>query len=265
MQPDFDLARAEFDNQTSVLVTLLAIIDATAQGTGAEQVPAVPPGGQNTMAAAAIVLLAAHFEEYIRQQIQEYAGHMILEYQHLTDVERERFMDSYWRGGTGKLGRIRPKGDPLWMTSAERHLRSLLAFPIDGQLTDFSAVLLSEHENNMRWDTITELTGRIGVRKLSDSMFACENLRNNLSAGKRDDFSEVIQRRLNEFYQMRNGIVHSISQAAGIGSSVFQQWVEFLKLVAIAFSQSLVAAFSQFADDVRKRKERATRATASNA
>lgn len=262
--PDFDLALGDFRRQSSVLMALLNIVDATAamrvdDAQSPLQLPALPPGGQNTMAAAAIVLLAAHFEEYVRQQVQEYATHMVQEYEHLTESEREKFTDAYWRGGTGRLSRIRPKGDPLWMGGAERNLRSLIAFPIAGNTTEFSAPLLSEHENNMRWDTIAELAGRIGLRRLGEAMFGHDDLRTNVGAGNRNDFEEALQRRLNEFYHRRNEIVHSIAQTAGIGASVFNQWVEFLLLIAAAFAQAAKDAFTKFQADIDTRKERAER------
>ncbi|MCF1444645.1 HEPN domain-containing protein [Ralstonia nicotianae] len=253
---DFDLALRDFQRQTSVLVALLSIVGATGDQL---QSPTLPPGGQNTMTAAAIVLLAAHFEEYIRQQVQEYASNMVQEYEHLTEIERERFTDAYWRGGTGRLSRIRPKGDPLWMGGAERHLRSLIAFPIGGNTTEFSPPLVSEHENNMRWDTIAELAGRIGLRKLGETMFSNGDLRSNVGAGGKNDFEQAIQRRLNEFYHRRNEIVHSIAQTAGIGASVFTQWVEFLLLIAHAFAQASKDGFAKFQQDIQTRKDRAER------
>ena len=261
---DFDLALSDFQRQTSVLVALLNVVDATAASGGNDagpqsHLPALPPGGQNTMAAAAIVLLAAHFEEYVRQQVQEYATHMVLEYEHLTEVEREKFTDAYWRGGTGRLSRIRPKGDPLWMGGAERNLRSLIAFPIAGNTTEFSAPLLSEHENNMRWDTIAELAGRIGLRKLGEAMFGHMDLRTNVGAGNKNDFEQALQRRLNEFYHRRNEIVHSIAQTAGIGVSVFAQWVEFISLIAAAFAGAAKDSFAKFQADIQVRKDRAER------
>lgn len=261
--PDFELARTEFERQSSVLITLLQIVDAAAaqqeqSDRDTSAIPETPPGGQNTMAAAALVLLAAHFEEYVRQQVQEYAAHMVQEYDHLTEIERERFTDAYWRGGTGKLNRIRPQGDPLWIGGAERYLKSLIAFPIDGQKSAFLAALLSEHENNMRWETITELSGRIGVRKLGDMMFSHIELREKLGGANKNDFGEMLRRKLNEFYTRRNEIVHSIAQTSGMGITVFSQWVNFFLLLANAFAQALEKNYSKFHQNIAARKGVAT-------
>lgn len=254
--PDFALARAEFDRQGQVLLVLVKLVDSvTVHGAGNEaEQRALPPEGKNTMAAAAIVLLASHFEEFIRQQVQEYARSMVSEYSHLSQKELRKLTDSYWRGGTGKLSRFRPKDGPTWVIDASKYLRSLLAFPVEDRIDEFIADLISEHENNMRWDTITEITGRVCISNLGEAMFACEDLRNNINVFKRSDFSDALRETLNGFYEMRNGIVHSISQVTGVGPTVFEQWIGFFRSFSTGFETALNDAFTKFHLDVEERK-----------
>jgi hypothetical protein len=259
--PDFEIADAEFDRQATILETLVATIDISARQDGitrhvivGEELPIIPPGGQNTMAAAAVVLLAAHFEEYVRQQVEEYATAMVSEYMHLTDDFRDRLVDVYWRAGSGRLNRIRPRGNPLWASSAGPLLRALLGYPIEENLSEFIADVISEHENNMRWETITELTGRIGIRKLSDLMFKSSNLKKEMGNLRRDEFALNLRKRLNDFYTTRNGIVHLITQNIGIGATVFRSWAEFFRVFATAFATALAESFTLLTADVDKRK-----------
>jgi hypothetical protein len=127
--PDFRTAAAEFDRQAEILEALLATIDVCARSASGiptlivgVPIPRIPRGGQNTMAAAAVKLI-----------------------------------DAYWRCGSNKLARIRPRHDSDWIVGASGTLKSLIDYPVNGVATQFVARMISEHENNMRWDTITEL------------------------------------------------------------------------------------------------------------
>ncbi|RWA62103.1 HEPN domain-containing protein [Mesorhizobium sp.] len=260
--PDFKLADAEFDRQTTILEALVKTIDVSSlQDAGAptvisgQQLPIVPAGGKNTMAASALVLLAAHFEECIRQQVEEYAKGVVSEYVFLKDDFKEKLVDTYWRSGSGKLSRIRPKGFPTWSGRAEPILRSLLDYPIGTNMPSFQATLISEHENNMRFDTMAELCGRVGVTKLGELMRKSKPLNDSLNNPSKDQFNIALQRRVSEFYELRNGIVHSISQNAGVGSTIFNQWAAFFRVLTAAFANSLDLAFKRFENEIANAKQ----------
>ncbi|MRX33841.1 HEPN domain-containing protein [Aminobacter sp. MDW-2] len=260
---DFKLAEAEFGRQAQILEALLETIELVGQQDetsptviAGKPVEPLPPGGQNTMAAAAVVLLAAHFEEYIRQQIEEFAKSTISEYAHMDRDQQEKLVDHYWRAGSGRMGRIRPKGDPAWASGAQRLLLQLLEYPIRQNISAFIAGMLAEHENNMRWDTITELTARVGAQKLADKLFKSSALKAQIGNPKKDAFAPAIRLRLNEFYTMRNEIVHSISQSSGIGPTIFRHWIDFFKTFSVAFADAVEACYVDFADRIKRNKEK---------
>ncbi|TPL31576.1 hypothetical protein FJ945_02450 [Mesorhizobium sp. B2-4-9] len=207
------------------------------------------------MAAAAIVLLAAHFEEYVRQQVEEYAKGVIVEYAFLKSEFKEKLMDTYWRSGSGKLSRIKPKGFPAWVGLAEPVMRALIEYPIGTNMLSFQAKLVSEHENNMRFDTMAELCGRVGITKLGELMYKSKPLRDTVNSPSKDQFNITLQRQVSEFYELRNGIVHSISQNTGVGATVFNQWAAFFRLLTTAFSDALNEAFQKFDKEIEKAKQ----------
>jgi hypothetical protein len=166
------------------------------------------------MAAAAVVLLASHFEEYVRQQVEEYAKGMMTEYAHLPNDVREKLVDTYWRAGSGRLSRIRPSGNPLWASTAEPLLRALVGYPVGNDVGSFIANVICEHDNNMRWDTITEMTGRVGIKKLADLMFKSAKLKAKLNINSKGQFASELKQQLNQFYSLRNGIAAFIHEAA---------------------------------------------------
>lgn len=250
---DFQIARAEFKEQTSALLGVIDIIDAVAQRPSESPthspLPAVPRGGQNTISSASIVLLAAHFEEYIRQQVQEYSQAIINHISNLEEDARVKFLRVYWRGGVSRLNRLDP-GDLDWASDARSSLHSLTKFPIDDDSDHIDTRLVTEHENNMRWETITELTGRVGIKTLSDRIFGHSPLRDHCDVQKRSDMASSMRKELNSFYKLRNTIVHSISQSTGIGRSIVDKWCIFLELFAEAFSIALEQALNEFNTDI---------------
>jgi hypothetical protein len=195
--PDFRIGDAEFDRQATILGTLVETIEISSKQDGiakhhiaGSELPIIPRGGQNTMAAAAVVLLAAHLEEYIRQQVEEYAKGIILEYDHLETDFKGKLIDTYWRSGSGKLARIRPRSDPFWTSTAEPLLQTLIAYPVGGDATHFLAAVICEHENNMRWGTVAELTGRVGVKNLASLLYKSAELRSNLGHPSKGDLGK---------------------------------------------------------------------------
>jgi hypothetical protein len=255
---DFEIARAEFAEQVAALLGVVDIIDAVARRPVEEvldpPLPEVPRTGQNTISAAAIVMLAARFEEYIRQQVQEYCQGMIAEIEHLEPQVKTKLLKVYWRGGVSRLNRIDPN-DGTWASDARASLQALIRFPVDYDFGGFDSRLVTEHDNNMRWDTVLELSGRVGIKKLADRLFKHSNLRDACGVQKSAHMTDSLRQKLNDFYQLRNTIVHSISQASGIGRSIVEEWCAFFGHVSDAVSVAFGVAFHEFAEELKVKEE----------
>jgi hypothetical protein len=206
------------------------------------------------MAAAAVVLLASHFEEYIRQQVEEYAKAVIDAYAHIEDDLKSKLIDAYWRCGSNKLARIRPRHDSDWIVGASGTLKSLIDYPVNGVATQFVARMISEHENNMRWDAITELFGRVGVKNLSGQLQHSRALRIVLDHPSSRTFGDILKIKLNDFYVVRNGIVHDISQNSGIGATIVQTWTLFFRNFNDAVATACENSYSNFDRAIGRKK-----------
>jgi hypothetical protein len=125
---------------------------------------------------------------------------------------------------------------------------------VAGNLVEFKAKLLCEHDNNMRWDTILELCSRVGVKSLSDLLYKSKPLRTVLGDCKKADFSPQLQRKINEFYELRNGVVHSIAQNSGIGPSVSSSWAAFFRAFTTALAEALKEAYGKLEAELAKAK-----------
>lgn len=248
---DFILAEAEFTRQAAILSTLSVMVDVNAARTApvlvdGRALPFVPNGGQNTMAAAAVVLLAAHFEEYVRQQVEEYGRSLVGRYRNLDDDSRIKFIDAYWRSGLNRLQRIRPKYSIQWSGHALPLLRGLATFPAEDDEGAFVAAWLCDHDNNMRFDTVLDLCGRVGVKRLAERMARSNALKGALGITRQADASEALRGKLGEFYDLRNTMVHSIAQYAGIGPTIFESWKNFLLIFSSAFKDAMENALEEF-------------------
>lgn len=102
---------------------------------------------------------------------------------------------------------------------------------------------------------MAELCGRVGVTKLGELMRKSKPLNDSLNNPSKDQFNIALQRRVSEFYELRNGIVHSISQNAGVGSTIFNQWAAFFRVLTAAFANSLDLAFKRFENEIANAKQ----------
>lgn len=71
-----------------------------------------------------------------------------------------------------------------------------------------------------------------------------------MGSPKTDTRTLQIRTKLNDFYELRNGIIHSILQNTGIGAATFSQWVQFFRIFAPAFVDALNEAHSKFSAEV---------------
>lgn len=261
---DFTVANADFQRQCDILDNLFDIVEVTSKQDGhtryaveADLLPLVAAGGQNTMAACGVVLIAAHFEECVRQQVEEYAKSLVADYSDIEDGLQIKMIDAYWRAGLSKLSRLRPKEDPAWAGVASTALSSFLKYPVSGDESHLIPSWLCEHENNMRMDTVLLLTGRVGIKDLAGKLSKNASLKAVVGSLKKDDFAVIVRVKLKEFYDLRNSIVHSISQNVGVGRTIFSQWAIFLRAFSNALADAMDASLTEYVAEVAKRKAKA--------
>lgn len=241
---DFRIAEAEFIQQLSIFRSLVLTVEICSRQDpfsptqiGGAPLPLMGGNEQNTMAAAAIVLMAAHFEEYLRQQIESFGAEIVPNLPHMQPADREAFTDDYWRASQTKLSRVRPKGNPGWATSAQSIVQGLLEFPITGNIAAFDARNISEHDNNMRFETMIALCKRVSIKNAPQLLFNDINLKQALNnPTNSENMHTILKTEINEFYELRNNIVHNIAQTAGIGSTIVDKWASFFQLLATAFA-----------------------------
>jgi hypothetical protein len=245
---DFSVAEGEFLSQIETLRMLLDTVEIASRHDldapvmiGSDQLPIPGGSAKNTMAASAIVMLAAYFEECVRQHTEECANHIIQSSDHFDEDFSEHLMDCYWRASSARLGRIRPKGDPHWITTADPILRNLISYPISQDVGSFNA------------KTLSDLTGRVGVKRLSDRLYEDIDLREHAQISRRDETKRELQKQINAFYILRNSIVHDISQNAGIGRSIVEEWMKFFSLFIKALTTALSASMVDFDGEIARR------------
>jgi hypothetical protein len=78
------------------------------------------------------------------------------------------------------------------------------------------------------------------------------------SVAKKDEMSLYLRRRLNEFYEMRNRIVHSISYSSGIGTTIFSEWAEFFRVLTAAIATAFDESYRAFVAEIARAKANAT-------
>lgn len=209
-------------------------------------VPILSAGAENVMAAAAIVSLAAYFESFVRAQIEEYARGVVSHFANLHVESQVQIVDVYWKSSVLGLGRLKPKDDPHWATKAASSLNGLSKFPISSDSAFADPTRLSDHENNMRFEIISQISKRVGINNLGKGLYGHRPLRSYIGAPNETEFLAACKSRLFEFQDLRNQLVHQISQASGVGNSVYIRHRDFISLFSIAYTSLLVSKYPVF-------------------
>ena len=199
----------------------------------------VPPKARVAAANSAILLLAAAFEEFVREMARTYAK-AVVDATHSFEKLPQRMANTAWRRTMETLAHIRidtnTKGvsAETAISDAQKQFTAVYRF-CKGDLSQDIYNTLIHNENNMRPGEINAL---FNVSDLAD---VCLKI-----AGRRpllDNFGEEMETRahgqllktLNEFFERRNQIAHSLNAAQSSGPTQVLKDIDMFN----AFGKSL--------------------------
>lgn len=185
------------------------------------------------------LLLAATFEEYIREMGRAYAREVVSRTDDTSRLPR-KLSATAWKRTLDQLSRakIDTGGTPLSLqhisVNARRTIDAILQF-LDGDKTQDIYSALIHNDNNMR---PAEINSIFSICDLSDiCKKTCEHqaLKNYFNDEDEGVVHGHFMRFLNDFMEKRNEIAHSLNAVASIGPTSFVSETDFFK----AFAQSL--------------------------
>lgn len=199
-------------------------------------VPAEDRNVRVASANAAMLLLAATYEEFIRQMAQEYARAVVGAAADARDVPVS-IVETAWKRTLERAGLIKsgPSNDVHGFENNARQIRQQLEAVfkfIDGDRTQDIFVNLIHNPNQMRPRQMNSLFKVSGLNDACRKICDCDDLKNYFD-GEND--AEVIHghllKRLEDFFNTRNEIAHSLNPGMSVSADVIKREITLFSAI----------------------------------
>lgn len=246
---DLDGPLEDFFERAVQIRTVISLVDSSAKSSAflspeglvtarSLGLSARTPISSNSMA---WVFLASSFEEYYREMIAQSAIEVFTLFSSLPDSFRINARSSYWEVCIQKLRfsrKITAKGAPVRIDNeslgrARSVIDSASRFVIGNESQGVDEKLFSFHSNNFKPHVLDEIGRRIGVTRM---IRACSDTRHvrSLFIGSLNEIEAQFRAALDEFYDTRNEIVHSLSSVAGQGIDTLISKIDMFEKLSLA-------------------------------
>lgn len=195
---------------------------------------------RNTTNAMSLVLLASSFEEFVREEVGQCADLLMTKYGSLSIPIQHRIRGRYWEVllsrlsmNTNIMTKAKPKApDPILVARAKSLLDTGRGFVMEGNAALLDRETFYHSRSNFRPGIVNDIVGRIGIDDIIASAAATTKIKNYFAVTKKADSAERLVAKLEEFYALRNTIVHSLSGVTGVGVDTALEYIEIMELTA---------------------------------
>jgi len=231
MTTEFDLIFAEFASELDALSEMASIPRGT--GGGAPSARARIAAGNG-----ATLLLAATFEEFVRQQVRAAFREKAKNAKGMSSFPA-KIVSAVWRTSLESLARtpfdeIEADGSKAGAVLAQTQL-----FCLRKDITADVADALSKNEYNMRPGEIGRLFNQIGIVSIVSKISQFEPLIEFVGLDTAGKTTTAIEGRIEEFFRKRNEIAHAIKLSASSGASQLASDIEFFRVIGQAMTYAI--------------------------
>lgn len=231
METEFTPIFEEFASDLDALKKMLAI---------AEEGDHHPQSAKARIAAgnAATLLLAALFEEYIRQMVKASFREKVKVANGIKDFP-SRIAANVWRQALERLARVEIDDVEANSISYQTRLEAVVAFSLKKDITSDVSDVLAHNKNNMRPEQLLQLFNQIGINNILQK--SCKDPDLQIYLGSTEDVNKVYESltvALNDFFKRRNYIAHAIGHNNSSGPMQLGQDIELF----LTFGRSLLRA-----------------------
>lgn len=187
---------------------------------------------------AATLLLAALFEEYIRQMVKASFREKSRVANGIKDFP-PKIAANVWRQALERLARVEIDDEEANIISYQTRLEAIVAFSLKKDITSDVSDVLAHNKNNMRPEQLLQLFKQIGINNILWKSCKDPDLQNCL--GSTEDVNKVcdsLTAALNAFFKRRNYIAHSIGLNNSSGPVQLDQDIELF----LTFGRALLRA-----------------------
>jgi hypothetical protein len=187
---------------------------------------------------AATLLLAAIFEEYIRQQVRATFRAKTRNARDMTDFPR-KIAATVWRQSLEVLARTPFEEIESDGSKTEFRVATTLRFCLHKNITEDVGDILAHNANNMRHGELGRLFNQIGLGNIVSSVCEEQDLIDLLGAENASEARDLFVARSDEFFRRRNEIAHAIKLGSSSGPSALHQDIELFRVFGRALSAAL--------------------------
>lgn len=214
----------------------------------------IGPTTSNNTNSMALVFLASSYEEFVREEISECARLLCSKYLTLPDQVRHAVRNSYWTTTLQRLGLMRSiltKVDPrtpdsVVLTKIRPMLDVAQLFVVGDDPSRIDAATTVHHSNNFRPNVVDDIGKRVGVPNLIKRTAEGSRIKTYFGVATAAAAASHLQPKLDEFYDRRNEIVHSLSSTSGYGVDYVLDWITLFEVVADSMKDALSRAISSW-------------------
>ena len=255
MAADFDGPLQDFYERTQHIRRIIVAIESASRNTAAlttvrtnVDLAGLGLHTGNTVNSMSLVFLASSFEEFVREELSQCATELAIYYKKFPEDVRHSVRSSYWaacldtfRFNGAILTRNKPKvPDSSAISKLKGLLESARGFVVDDDAASIDSHVMVHHMHNFRPGVLDELAGRLGIKSLVDEAAESAKLKSYFGVSKRHEAAKLLRSKLAEFYDKRNGIVHSLNSTSGYAVDVVIDYIELFEGFADSIKGVLV-------------------------
>jgi hypothetical protein len=208
----------------------------------------------NTASAMALVFLASSFEEFVREEIGQCGGYLVDRYAGLTEIDRHNARSSYWSICLDKAKYLRgilTKGKPravdlVVVSKVKSIIESAQGFVVADDPSFIIGNNFGHHSNNFKPHVVNEIAGRIGLKDLIASASEHSKVKAHFGVTTKGESSRKLATKLDNFYDRRNEIVHSLSASSGYGVDILFDYIELFEATADGIRAALLGHIAKW-------------------
>ena len=199
---------------------------------------------------ASTLLLAAIFEEFVREMALEHANYLVSKANSIEDLP-EKMVEAAWKTTLEDIRRTRAEGSSKRISLA---LTARIARPrfdavclfVEGDISQEMNSSLVHNQNNMKPIEINRLFGICGISNVCMKICRERKLRDFFSENSKEKAHGLLETALNKFMSKRNSIAHSPNLMSSDAPDELIRDIDMLE----AFANDLEATLISLQSDI---------------
>lgn len=230
----FELIREDFKSELDAIRLLVTTFDVLGR----------PPKARVAAANSATLLVAATFEEYIRQSAREYARLVVANTSSFVDLPKS-LATTAWRRSMERLAKVRfdvedqPARNTLLLTVGTTF--SAVHEFVRGDLTKDIYGDLIHNENNMRPNELNAMFKVSGLGDVCLKLCAMQTIKDHFEETEQGKTHGKLLTALEEFMERRNNIAHALNPGSSTGPDQIIKDLDMLEALSTSLYQTLDA------------------------